>query len=291
MCPGDGRVTSGCVNGAATLSPVMRYAAGIGRAGLRAGRALVDLVLPPRCAGCAMIVASDSGFCPDCWQRLDFLTGPACARCDTPFEQAQGEGAYCGACIADPPPYVRVRVPLAYGPLPRRVVLRLKYGRRLGFARLMARLMLTVLPDGDQRSGDPWLLVPVPLHRWRLWTRGFNQSVEVARHLARSTGLPLAAEALVRRKPTPPLRGLGRRARARTVRGAFAVPAAQRDVIAGQAILLVDDVFTSGATTAACARALLGAGALRVEVAAFARVIAHESGWADIDFAPTAADI
>lgn len=255
----------------------------------RAAAALVDFVLPPRCAHCGIIVASDAGFCPDCWNALDFLSGPACARCDTPFDIAQGEGAVCGACIADPPPYARVRVPLVYGAATRRVVLRLKYGRRTGLARLMARMMLPTLP-AEARSGD-WLLVPVPLHRWRLWSRGFNQSAEVARHLSHASGVPLTVDAIERHRRTPPLRGLGRIARARTVRGAFRLSDGAREAISGKSVLLVDDVFTSGATAAACARALLRGGAQRVEVVAFARVVAREEVWRDIDTRPDGADI
>ncbi|MFM6854502.1 MAG: ComF family protein, partial [Sphingopyxis sp.] len=122
-------------------------------------------------------------------------------------------------------------------------------------------------------AGAPPLIIPVPLHRWRLWSRGFNQSVEVGRHLSRDTGLPMRVDVLVRARNTPRLRGLGRVARARVVRGAFAVPPAARPIIAGRTIYLLDDVFTSGATAGACARTLLRAGAARVEVWAFARVV------------------
>lgn len=240
-----------------------------------AATALVDAVLPPRCAACRAVTASDAGFCPDCWTQLDFLVGPACARCDLPFDQAQGEGALCGACMADPPPYQRVHVPLAYGDVSRSIVMRLKYGQRTGFARLMARLMAGTLPSPLAESDDatPPLIVPVPLHRWRIWVRGFNQSAEISRHLGRLTGAPVLVDALHRHRRTPPLRGLGRAARARTVRGAFAVPPQHRAALAGRHIFLVDDVFTTGATAAACTRALLRAGARSVAVVAFARVV------------------
>ena len=252
------------------------------------GQTLLDAVLPPRCAACRMITASDAGFCVDCWQKLDFMIGPACARCDLPFEQPQGDGALCGACMADPPPYSRVHVPIAYGEISRSIVMRLKYGRRTGFARLMARMMMRSLTAAhDGASGSMPLLVPVPLHRWRIWSRGFNQSALIARELAKLTGWPVAVDGLRRRRRTPPLRGLGRAARARTVRGAFAVAPDQGAALADRRVILVDDVFTTGATAAACARALLRAGASTVEVAAFARVIHRPEAisWspADID--------
>jgi len=107
----------------------------------RAAWRVVDMVLPPRCAACGMIVTGSSGFCPDCWAGLDFLVGPACARCDLPLAAPAGEGALCGGCMQDLPPYARVRAVLAYGDVPRMIVTRLKFGRRMGFARLMARLM------------------------------------------------------------------------------------------------------------------------------------------------------
>lgn len=241
---------------------------------LRAGAGLIDFMLPHRCAGCGVIVESDGGFCIDCWTTLDFIAGPACARCDLPLPSAQGEGALCGGCIANPPPYSRVHAPLAYGPLPRKLVLQFKYGRRTGYARLMARLMLASLGElRDRNEGAAPLLVPVPLHRWRLWSRGFNQSAELAKALVQRTGGELALDALVRTRATLPMRGMGRKARARSVRGAFAVRDDARSMLAGRTVYLVDDIFTTGATVAACSRTLLRSGAERVEVVAFARVL------------------
>jgi ComF family protein len=245
-----------------------------------AGRAILDLALPPRCAACSAIVADDGGFCPACWASLTFLGAPACARCDLPFAQPQGEGALCGACIADPPPYERVHTPLAYGAVSRQVVMRLKYGRRTGMARMMARMMAARLPVVSD-DAPAMLLVPVPLHRWRLWSRGFNQSVEVARYIAQATGHQLAVDALARKRATPVLRGMGRTARDKAVRGAFIVPDKRRAMIKGRAVILIDDVFTTGSTVGACARTLLRAGAARVEIATFARVISDMAG--DVD--------
>jgi len=250
---------------------------GLWRGLMAVGTAVVDAVLPPRCAACRAVTASDAGFCPECWTKLDFLVGAACSRCDVPFEIPQGEGALCGRCLSDPPPYSRVHVPLAYGEVSRSIVMRLKYGRRTGFARLMARLIAGTIQRGEG-DGEPPLIVPVPLHRWRLWHRGFNQSVEVGRQLSRITGWPMAVDTLVRHRRTPPLRGLGRTARARTVQGAFSIKAEAHSGIAGRRVLLIDDVYTTGATVAACAKVLIKAGAAVVEVAAFARVVDREGG-------------
>ncbi len=245
-------------------------------------------MLPHRCAHCGVIVASGPGFCRDCWTGLDFLAGPACARCALPLPSA-APGALCGACLADPPPYASVHVPLAYGPATRSVVLRLKYGRRVGLARLIARLVAATLPPPDAATPPP-LLVPVPLHRWRLWSRGFNQSMAIATELAKGRAVEVAPEALVRTRSTVPLKGLGRAARARTVRGAFAVPASVRAAIKGREVWLIDDVLTTGATAAACARALLRGGAGSVRLIAFARVLDRGQD-GDVDFTLPPADI
>jgi ComF family protein len=258
--------------------------AALDRGVARVWRAAVDLALPPRCPACGVIVTaeslSDVSLCPSCWQTLRFLGDPACARCSLPFETAQGEGALCGGCMADPPPYDGVHAAVAYAPVPRTLVLRFKYGRRVALAQLMARMMATRINAGRATHDDACghdnrpLLVPVPLHRWRLWGRGFNQAAEITRWLAPLVNADYAVDALRRRRATPPLRGQGRAQRARTVRGAFDVPPRQRASVVGRRIILVDDVYTTGATVRSCARVLLRAGAASVEVATFARVIA-----------------
>jgi ComF family protein len=231
-------------------------------------RTAIDFALPPRCPACGAIVSSDGSFCEPCWSRLDFIAGPACAGCGLPFELDRGEDALCAACLAEPPPHDGVRAAVAYGPAARAVVLKLKHGGRIGMARVigryLARLALTE-PDA--------LLVPVPLHRWRIWRRGFNQSALLARDVARRTGLQMRADLIERRKRTPMLGGLGRTARARALRGAFAVPSEKRSALKGRTVLLVDDVYTSGATAGACARVLKRAGAGRVVVLCWARVL------------------
>lgn len=154
---------------------------------------------------------------------------------------------------------------MAYGDIARGLAVRLKHGARTGIAVLIARLM--------QRHADiaDALLVPVPLHRWRIWGRGFNQAALIARQIGDAQRLELAVDALIRAKRTPMLGGLGRIARARALAGAMQVnPAVQ---VMGRTILLVDDVYTSGATADACTRALKRAGAERVIVLAWARVL------------------
>jgi len=230
----------------------------------------LDFVLPPRCPGCGLIVDGDHRFCVDCWQALDFLGPPACARCAMPLPHDLGADALCGACHADPPAFDRAAAAVAYGEVARTVALRLKYGRRPGVARTMAhhmaRLVGEVPPDA--------LLVPVPLHRWRLWSRGYNQALLIARGIADRSGLACIPDLLVRTKATPVLRGLGRKARAKAVAGVFAVP--DRGAAKERTILLIDDVYTSGATADACAKALKRAGAAEVRLLCWARVLRED---------------
>lgn len=230
---------------------------------------VVDFALPPRCPGCGLVVQDEHSFCLDCWSSLVFLGAPCCTRCGLPFEHDGGGEAECGACIADPPRFDRARAAVAYGEIPRKVALKLKYGGRPGVAETMARLMARHLPAG--RGGA--LLAPVPLHRWRIWKRGYNQAALIAAALSRRGGAQMLPDLLERTKATPYLRGMGPRERAEAVRGAFRVAERHRPALASREVILVDDVYTSGATAGACARALKKTGAARVSLLCWARVV------------------
>jgi ComF family protein len=234
-----------------------------------AARQVIDFALPPRCPGCGSVTPDPHSFCLSCWQELHFLGEPCCVRCGLPFEYNSGPDAECGSCLAAPPSYDRLRAAVAYGETARKVALKLKYSGRPGAAETLAHFMQRHLLDEDPHA----LLVPVPLHRWRIWKRGYNQSALIATALARRTGHPAELDALRRVKATPVLRGLGRRERALAVRGAFKVPEAARATVQGRTILLVDDVYTSGATANACAKALKRGGAARVNIICWARVL------------------
>lgn len=241
--------------------------------GLRAvGRTIADYALPPRCPGCGVIVGADRQFCLTCWSSLDFLDGPACARCSIPLPTAvPGEAIRCGACLASPPPFDGAPGAVAYNVVARTVALRLKYGRRTGHARLMAQFMAR--PLAALRGADDILLVPVPLHRWRLWSRGFNQAALVAGELTRMTGTPHDHHLLLRTKATASLRGKGKRERERIVAGAFTLAPDAKMRVAGRHLVLIDDVHASGATLRAAARVLGRSGAARVSALTWARVV------------------
>ncbi|MDO7841207.1 ComF family protein [Sphingomonas immobilis] len=226
---------------------------------------VAGLALPPRCPGCGAVTGEDHRFCAACWGSLRFLAPPWCAGCHVPFDHDMGDDARCAACSADPPRHDGVLAAVAYGDVARTVALRLKYGGRIAFAETVARQMARLLPDGAD------LLLPVPLHRWRLWSRGFNQAALIAAAMARSSGIAHDPVALVRRRATPVLRGLGAKARKRAVKGVFGV--AHPDRVKGRTVALIDDIYTSGATTDACTAALLRAGAASVTILCWARVL------------------
>jgi ComF family protein len=230
----------------------------------------VDFALPPRCPGCGVITQENYRFCLSCWERIQFLGEPCCESCALPFPYEQPEGSRCAACLADPPAHDRARSVLAYGEIARTVALKFKYGRRIGLARLIASHLERHVPAEGREN---MLLVPVPLHRWRLWSRGFNQSALIARALGRSLGLPVNVELLKRIKRTPPLKGLNPAQRAKALRGAFHVDKADRTKLHGKTVLLIDDVYTSGSTAGGCARVLRRAGAASVQLLCWARVI------------------
>jgi ComF family protein len=232
---------------------------------------LIDLIYPPRCPLCGEGLAAQGGLCAACWQELAIPGEPACALCQRPFGEGMAEGAVCAPCLADPPRHDGIAAGTLYNDASRKLVLAFKHGRRIALAPLLGRLIAARLPPMEGK----WLTVPVPLHRMRLWRRGFNQSALLARELARASGAEVVVDGLVRKKATPVLGGLGRKARARALSGAIVANPHRADRFKGAQMLLVDDVMTSGATSHACVSALKRAGARKVVVACFARVLAE----------------
>lgn len=200
---------------------------------------------------------------------MRLIERPFCDVLGTPFSYNVGEAIVSPEAMADPPPFARARAAVVYDGVARRLVHGLKYKDRLDLADTMARWMVRA---GDDVIEEADIVVPVPLHRRRLFMRQSNQSAELARALARCSRLPYLPSVLVRKRATRQQVGLGARARADNVRGAFQVPHRQQMLVKNRSVLLVDDVYTTGATVKSAARTLLLAGAASVSVLTFARV-------------------
>jgi ComF family protein len=233
---------------------------------------MVDAVLPPLCLICRQGVADPGTLCPACWSRQTFIATPLCAACGVPFDLDPGLGALCGFCVSHPHRFARARAVLRYDAQSRPLILGFKHADRLegapAFAAWMARAGAELLADAE-------LLVPVPLHRWRLASRRYNQAALLAGALAERSGVATAPLALVRRRSTPPQGRMNHAARQRNLAGAIA-PGPAAAAIVGRRVLLIDDVLTTGATADECARVLLAAGATAVDVLTLARVVRDE---------------
>ncbi|GIX15941.1 MAG: phosphoribosyltransferase [Rhodothalassiaceae bacterium] len=248
-----------------------------GRAGrlIAAARGWAGQLLPATCPGCGAVVADGGALCAACWSALAFLVPPLCARCALPLPQTAGDAAaapVCAGCRADPPPFARAHAAVRYDDASRALVLRLKHGDGSELAPVLAGLML------QARAGDgppPDVVAAVPLHPLRRIRRRYNQAGLVAAAIAQRLRRPYLPLVVRRRRATRSQGGLSASQRRRNVAGAFD---ADRALLAGRRVLLVDDVMTTGATLRAAARACLKAGAAEVEVLVFARALPPGTG-------------
>jgi ComF family protein len=249
--------------------------AGLYQGGLRYAQSfahgLRDIVYPPGCATCGLPVAVGGALCSGCWRSVRFIERPFCDVLGLPFNYDPGPGMISAQAIAEPPPFDRLRAVAVHDGAVRDLVHRLKYGDRTDLAPMMARWMLRA---GKDALAEADAIVPVPLHRWRLFSRQYNQSAELGRALARFSGTPMASGVLVRVKRTQKQVGLTAKGRTDNVRGAFKVVERRRAEVVGRRLVLIDDVYTTGATVNAATRALKRAGAAEVTVLTFAMAIA-----------------
>ena len=234
---------------------------------LLAGRRLLDLVLPPLDLDGAP--AQSPGLPAKGWGDITFIADPVCDGCGAPQEYDLGEGVRCLACSGAKNAWNRARAACLYDEHSRELILRLKHGDQTDLSHLFARWLNRA---GHDLIAQADVIVPVPLHRWRLLRRRYNQAAEIARPLARMAGLAHLPDTLVRKRPTASQGGRNAGGRRQNVAGAFAVPPGRARHVAGKAVLLIDDVLTTGATANACARALKAAGAKSVDVLVVAKV-------------------
>ncbi len=268
----------------------------------RLWRSLADALLPVRCAACRSFIRPEptgpnaaglceqggafsaatrilsTVVCPTCLNGFTPVETPVCTSCGLPFKSREGEDHFCGDCLTAPRHFRRARAAAVYTPLMMALVQAFKYRAKLQLARPLG-LLLASAHRRFWPEADIDLVLPVPLHGRRFRRRGFNQALLLINEWAALESWPTAPpaagvrvrDAVVRIRPTPPQTGLGRRDRLRNIKKAFRVE--RRQVIAERRVLLVDDVYTTGATVDECAKTLLAAGAARVDVLTLARAV------------------
>lgn len=231
---------------------------------------LADWILPPTCHSCGELVAEPQTLCADCWSNLTFLGPPCCDACGYPFDYHVADRTLCGACARAHPPFARARAALLYDERSRDLVLGYKHADKVEATVLFAKWMWAA---GREMLADADVIVPIPLHWTRLFQRRYNQSALLAHGLERLSGVAVCADALVRKRNTPSQGRFGRLGRARNVKGAFAVRAKRRNALTGMRVVLVDDVYTTGATVRTATEVLKRAGCAEVDVLVLARVV------------------
>ncbi len=239
----------------------------------KALKAAADILFPPTCIGCKRHVSHPGSLCPACWSEIRFIEQPYCPVLGTPFAHDFGSHFLCAEAIANPPPFKRLRSAVLHKGAAQRMAVSLKFYDRTDLAPWMAQWLSRA---GHELLDDCDVIIPVPLHRWRFWQRRYNQSAELARSLARSARKPFCAEALIRTRNTVQQTGLGSKERQRNVDGAFKVPDKGDIHIRGRRVLLIDDVYTTGATVRSATRTLLRHGAQSVDVLTFSRVLPEQ---------------
>ncbi|WP_283091246.1 ComF family protein [Gluconobacter kondonii] len=240
------------------------------RVGRRIARTLLNTLLPPVCAACGTEVMTEGAFCSACFQAAHRIVSPRCDRCGVPLENEGLGGTQncCAACHAHPPVWRSARAAFVYDAWSRRLILPLKYSDHTENAAVLARHMAVAAED---LLGKATLVVPVPLYRTRLWKRRYNQAGLMAQGVARLAGVPCAVDVLQRVRSTKALARLSAEEREQEVAQAIRVRVGRDEQIRGQAVLLVDDVLTTGSTATVCTLALMQAGAASVDILVAAR--------------------
>lgn len=230
---------------------------------------VLNLALPHQCPLCH-VPLEHQGMCAPCWADLTFITSPACARCGYPFGfRTSTEASLCGACLQESPPFDQSRSVFVYTNTSKKLLFAFKHGRRLMLAPLLVRWLLA-RGNGFFEGVD--MLIPVPLHWSRLWKRRFNQSALLAQAMGDALDITCYPTLLKRVRPTPSQGHMTPVQRFENVQGAFRLSKEGKKLIQGKTVLLIDDVYTTGATVKTCAKTLRQAGAKKVKVLTLLRV-------------------
>jgi len=235
----------------------------------RGALAIADTIVPPACLLCRQRLGSYDALCAGCWSQVNFIRPPLCSRLGIPMPFDPGGMIVSGAALKDPPIYDRARAVARFDSVMRHLIHSFKYGGRHDARRLFGRWLQEA---GAELLHDADIIIPVPLHRWRLIHRRFNQAAMLALEVSRACGIPCALNMLERSRATRSQVGLTQPERRRNLSGAFQVSARGREGERGRNVVLMDDVITTGSTVSACARVLKRAGAARVDVLALALV-------------------
>jgi len=228
----------------------------------------IDLIIPLRCIKCGTIVENKEGLCATCWPLIPFITKPYCACCGLPFEFEIEDAALCGSCSRSHPSFISARSVFCYTSESKDLILKFKHTDSISPAPLYAQWMTACVPD----IIDP-LLIPVPLHWTRLFSRTYNQAALLAREIANIKGWSYAPTLLIRKRRTPSQGHFSKEKRENNVKGAFAVSVKTKHLLNNRTVLLVDDVYTTGSTLNACTKTLLKAGAKEVHTVTLGRVV------------------
>lgn len=230
----------------------------------------IDTILPPRCVVTGDMVERQGMVSPKAWAQLDFIADPFCARCGFPFEYEVDEGSSCTSCLTHEPPFKQARSALKYNEASRDLILGFKHADKTHIIKAFVPWL--------QRSAGEMLkcadyIVPVPLHRWRLISRRYNQAALIAQALSDQTNIPALLDALKRTRSTPSQGYLTAKERYKNVKHAFGVNEKLKSEVKDKSIIIIDDVYTTGATAKECTKALMKAGAGEVFVLSLARVV------------------
>ena len=230
-------------------------------------RKLVDFLLPPTCPICYQKMEND-GLCPKCFSELEFIGTQKCSICGRPLDAIVPGMAVCAKCLKSPPYFRQAEAVLKYNAVSKKLILAFKHSDHIELNELFAKWISQNSSEIIKRND---VLIPVPLHRRRLIKRKYNQSALLAQKLAKKYGKIYDPLTLIRTKSTRSQGHLSPKKREKNVLGAFQVKRSQ--MVQGKSVLLIDDVFTTGATVNECSKILIKSGAKSVDVLTLIKVV------------------